>query len=300
MKNKKSTAISTSKSYKTFQVFNYIFLTLLAMVTLYPMIHVLMGSLSDGRALTAHKGFLLTPVGDMTLIAYQAVMKNPNILVGYRNTIFILVVGVPLQVITTALGAYVLSRKKFALKNVVMFLITFTMFFQGGMIPLYLVVRGMGLINSLFSVLLPFTVNAYNLIIMRTSFAALPDSLEESARIDGASHFIIFSKIIMPLSKAVVAVMVLYYGVGIWNGWFWASVFIRDRGAFPLQLLLREILVANDISSMTQGSGGEDVAALSESIKYATIVVSTVPILTVYPFLQKYFAKGVMIGAIKG
>ncbi len=227
-------------------------------------------------------------------------MRNPNILMGYQNTLFILTVGIPLQVIVTSLGAYVLSRKTFGLRNPAMFFITFTMFFQGGMIPMFLLVRDLGLMNNLLSVVLPFTVNAFNLIIMRTSFQAIPESLEESARMDGAGHFTVYARIVMPLSKAVIAVMILYYGVGLWNGWFWASVFIRNRSLFPLQLVLREILIINDLASMTQGMGGDDMVSLSESIRYATIIVSTLPILTVYPFLQKYFAGGVMIGAIKG
>jgi putative aldouronate transport system permease protein len=289
-----------SVEYKVFQFFNYTFLALLTFVTLYPMWHVLIGSISDGQELMTNRGLLFFPIGQANLDAYRSVSTNPNILIGYQNTLFILTVGVPLQVILTSLGAYVLSRKTFGLRNPVMFFITFTMFFSGGMIPLYLVVRDLGLINNLMSVVFPFAVSAYNLIIMRTSFLAIPESLEESARMDGASHFTIYSRIVMPLSKAVIAVMVLYYGVGIWNGWFWASVFIRSREVFPLQLILREILILNDLSSMTQGSANDDAAFLSEGIRYATIIVSTLPILTVYPFLQKYFAKGVMIGAIKG
>ncbi|MDF2485384.1 MAG: binding-protein-dependent transport system inner rane component [Herbinix sp.] len=292
--------IKTSMSYKVFQGFNTIFLILLMIVTVYPMVHVVMASFSEGIALTSHKGLLLWPAGNPTLDAFKAVFTNPNILKGYRNTMFVLIVGISLQIFMTSLGAYVLSRKKFALKNPIMFFITFTMFFQGGIIPFYLLIKDLNLINNLFSLILPFVVSAYNLIIMRTSFAAIPDSLEESAKLDGASHFAIYARIVMPLSKAVIAVMLLYYGVGIWNGWFWASVFLRNRSLFPLQLVLREILISNDVSSMTQGTSGADVAVIAESIKFATIVVATVPILSIYPFLQRYFAKGVMIGAIKG
>ena len=296
-KNKK---VKTSFSYKIFQVINILFLTLLMIVTIYPMIHVIMASFCDRVELTSHKGFLLYPVGKISFEAYKAVLDNTNILIGYKNTLIILVVGVSLQIFMTSIGAYVLSRKTFAARNIIMFFITFTMFFQGGIIPFFLLVRNLDLINKLLSVVIPFAISAYNLIIMRTSFAAIPDSLEESAKLDGASHFAIYTKIVMPLSKAVIAVMILYYGVGIWNGWFWASVFIRDRSLFPLQLILREILIANDVSTMTTGSSGADVMAIAESIKYATIVVSTLPVLMIYPFLQKYFAKGVMIGAIKG
>lgn len=299
-KNNSKNKIRTSKSYRLFQVINSVILTGLSLITLYPMWYVVMASFSEGTALTSHSGFLFWPTGHINLDAYKAVFTNPNIFVGYRNTMFVLTVGVSLQILMTSLGAYVLSRKSFAAKNFFMFFITFTMFFQGGMIPFYLQVKQLGLLNNIFALIVPFLVSAYNLIIMRTSFSEIPESLEESAKLDGANHFVIYSRIVMPLSKPVIAVMVLYYGVGVWNGWFWASVFLRNRELFPLQLVLREILIANDISSMTQGSSGADVAAVAESIRFATIVVATAPILLVYPFLQKYFAKGVMIGAIKG
>ena len=298
--SKVNNKIRVSTSYRVFQVFNGLILAGLSIVTLYPMWYVVMASFSEGIALTSHSGFLFWPTGTINIDAYKAVFTNPNIFIGYRNTFFVLVVGVSAQIFMTSLGAYVLSRKNFAPKNFIMFFITFTMFFQGGMIPFYLQVKDLGLVNNIFAMIVPFLVSAYNLIIMRTSFSEIPDSLEESAKLDGAGHFTIYSKIVMPLSKPVIAVMVLYYGVGVWNGWFWASVFLRNRDLFPLQLVLREILIANDVSSMTQGSSGADVAAIAESIRFATIVVATAPILIVYPFLQKYFAKGVMIGAIKG
>ncbi len=300
MENKKSNKIRVSGSYRVFQVINTILLISLTLLAAYPMIHVLWASISDGVALATHDGLLLMPQGRLSFDAYEAVIKNPNILSGYINTLFLLFAGVTIQVLMTSIGAYVLSRRSFALKNIIMFFITFTMFFQGGIVPLYLLVRDLGLVNQLVSLIFPFMVSAYNLIIMRTSFAAIPASLEESAKIDGASHFQIYAKVVMPLSKAVIAVMILYYGVGVWNGWFWASVFLRDRSLYPLQLVLREILISNDVSAMTQGSSGEDLVAVADTIKYATIVVSTLPVLIVYPFLQKYFAKGVMIGAIKG
>lgn len=298
MKSMNKSKIKTSTSYKVFQIFNTVFLTLLAFLTAYPIYHVVMASISNGTALISHKGFLLHPVGKITFDAFTAVFKNPNIATGYRNTIFLLVVGVSLQILMTSIGAYVLSREQFGLRKVFMLFITFTMFFQGGMIPFFLLVRGLNLQNNLFALILPFMVNAYNLIIMRTSFAAIPASLEESAKIDGANHWTVYTKIVLPLSKAVIAVIVLYYGVGIWNGWFWGSIFMRKRELYPLQLVLREILISNDVGSMAQGA--DDIVGIGETIKYATIVVSTVPILMVYPFLQKYFAKGVMIGAVKG
>jgi putative aldouronate transport system permease protein len=224
-------------------------------------------------------------------------MNNPNVLNGYLNTLFLLVVGISLEVTVTALGAYFFSRRNILFRNVLMFLIVFTMFFEGGIVPFFLICRDLDLIDKRMSLILPFLVSAYNLIIMRTSFATIPQSMEESAKLDGASHFTILFRIIMPLSKAVVAVMILYYGVSIWNGWFWAAVFLREREKFPLQLILREILLVNDTSNMKVAADGPGIG---ESIKYATIMVATLPILMAYPFLQKYFVKGVMIGAIKG
>lgn len=292
--------LKPSPGEKIFKVVNITILSLLTLMAIYPVIHVAMASISDSNQLIQHKGILLFPAGEVNAAAYKSVFTNPNILNGYINTMFVLVVGVTLQLIMTSLGAYFFSRKNVMWRDALMFFIVFTMFFEGGMIPFYLTVRALKLTNSRLALIFPFLVSAYNLIIMRTSFAAIPISLEESAKLDGASHFTILTRIILPLSKPVIAVMILYYGVGAWNGWFWASVFLRKRELYPLQLILREILIANDVESMTQGANLIDQDAIGETIKYATIVVATLPILCVYPFLQRYFVKGVMIGAVKG
>ncbi|MBB6735379.1 carbohydrate ABC transporter permease [Cohnella sp. CBP 2801] len=268
-------------------------------VTLYPLLYVLFASFSDAGQFVAHRGFLWRPVG-LSLSAFDSVLRNPGILLGYRNTLFIVVAGVALNLIVTALGAYVLSRKNVLWNNVFMFMIVFTMFFQGGLVPLYLVVKGVGLLDSLWSTIIPFAVSTFNLIIMRTAFQGIPDSLEESAKIDGASHGTILTRIVLPLSMPVIAVMILYYAVDKWNGWFYASVFIRSRELFPLQLVLREILIANATDSMSAGAAAGDRFQLGETIKYATIVVATAPILCVYPFVQRFFVKGVMVGSLKG
>ena len=245
----------------------------------------------------AHSGFLLKPMG-FNMQAYLKVFQNPMILKGYANTLFILIVGVILDLIMTALAAYFFSRKGVMFKKPLMLLILFTMFFSGGMIPFYLTLKDMHMINSRWGLIVPFMISTYNMIILRTSFESIPDSLTEAAKIDGAGHMTILFRIILPLSKAIMAVMVLYYGVSIWNGWFWASTILRDRELYPLQVILREILISNDIQAMNGGAGG-DAEAIAQSIKYATIMVATVPILFVYPFLQKYFTSGVMIGAVK-
>lgn len=288
-----------SLSRKIFLICNGLTLIFLSIVCLYPMLYVLFASLSESSKLMAHTGLLLAPITP-NLGAYKAVFSNPSIMSGYRNTLFIVTVGTVFSVVLTSLGAYVLSRKQFMLRNFFMMMITFTMFFSGGLIPFYMVVRNVGLYNSLFALIIPTAISTYNLIIMRTSFAAVPTELEEAAIIDGANHWHILFKIYYPVSKAIIAVMILYYGVGLWNGWFYSMVFLADREKFPLQLILREILIQNDTSSMQGGVGTSDVFNVGESIKYAVIVVATLPILCIYPFIQKYFVKGVMIGAVKG
>ncbi|MDF2925628.1 MAG: sugar transporter permease [Paenibacillaceae bacterium] len=291
--------IKRSSGDKTFDIVIYILLSLLVVVTIYPLLYVTFASISDSSQLIAHKGLLYKPLG-FSLDAYQSVFKNPGIIKGYGNTLFILVVGVSINLLLTAIAAYVLSRRNVMWNNLFTFLIVFTMFFHGGLVPLYLIVKNVGLVDSLWATIIPFAVSTFNLIIMRTSFMAIPESLEESAKIDGANHLTILFKIVLPLSMPVVAVMILYYAVEKWNAWFYASIFLKNRNLFPLQLVLREILIANSTDSMSAGASSADQFKIGETIKYATIMVATVPILCVYPFVQKYFVKGVMIGAVKG
>ncbi|MFA5528901.1 MAG: carbohydrate ABC transporter permease [Peptostreptococcales bacterium] len=283
----------------TFDIFNHIFMVFLIVVTIYPVWYVLVASLSSGSMLMSHRGALFLPMNFNTN-AYIHVFKNPMVTRGYLNTGFIVVVGTFLNVLMTSIAGYFLSRRDVFWKKYIMIMIVITMFFGGGLIPFYLVVKNMGLLNSLWSLIIPGIVSTYNIIVMRTSFMSIPVELEESAVIDGASHITILFKIIIPVSLPVIAVMVLWYGVGHWNSWFAASIFIIDRKLFPLQLILREILIQNETDSMTRDYGFEERGNAAEAIKYALIVVATVPILCIYPFLQKYFVKGVMIGAIKG
>lgn len=288
----------SSISDRIFNALNAIFMLLLVIVTLYPFYHVVMASLSDSKRLIAHQGLLLAPLG-FSWEAYSRVLDNPNILSGYFNTNLILVFGTLINILFTAIGAYGLSRK-FMLRKPIMLAIIFTMYFSGGLIPTYLLINNwlhMG--NSLLALIVPVAISTWNLIIMRTSFEAIPESLIESAKIDGSGDFGILFKIVFPLSMPVIAVMILYYGVAHWNSWFNAMLFIRNRDLFPLQLILREILVINDTNSMQLGDATADQEGIRESIKYATIMVATLPILFVYPFLQRFFAKGVMIGAVK-
>jgi putative aldouronate transport system permease protein len=222
------------------------------------------------------------------------------ILLGYRNTLFVLTVGVSLSLLATSIGAYILSRKNVMFRTPIMMAITFTMFFSGGMIPTYLNLLDLGLTNTLWGLIIPGMISTYNLIIMRTSFQQIPDSMSEAAVIDGAGHLQILFHVILPLSKAIIAVMILYYGIGIWNSWFWASVIIRDREMLPLQVILREILMQNSVIDMAGGAGVGEQESIAMTIRYATIIVATIPVLCLYPFLQKHFAKGVMIGGVKG
>lgn len=291
--------IRKSIGERIFDIFNHVFLGLVSVLTIYPFIYVVFASLSDPVEMTRHQGILLRPIG-FSVEAYNAVFQNPNIGVGYKNTLIYVFGGTFINLLLTSFGAYALSRKTLESRNKIMLAIVFTMMFSGGMIPTYLLVKNLNMLDTMWALLIPNAVSTWNLIIMRTSFMAIPDSLEESAKIDGANDFTILFKVVLPLSKAVLAVIILFYAVYHWNAWFNAAIYLRKREFFPLQLILREILIENDTNSMMTGASATDKVPIGETIKYATIVVSTLPILMVYPMLQNYFIKGVMVGAVKG
>lgn len=291
--------IKDTLSQKIFNFFNVCLMLFLVVIMLYPLIYVLFASFSKPGAFMAHKGLLLLPAG-FSMESYEAVFRNPMIARGYINSLIIVFGSLIFNILLTSMGAYFLSRRYALFKNTIMVMIVFTMFFSGGLIPFYLAVRGLRLDNSLWAIIIPFAINTFNLIIMRTSFQSLPDSFEESAKIDGAGHFTILFRIILPLSLPVLAVMILYYGVSHWNGWFYSMIFLRNREWFPIQLILREILISNDTSNMDIGLASGDREMIGETIKYAVIIVATVPILALYPFLQKYFVKGALVGGVKG
>lgn len=291
--------IKRSPAEIIFSVFNYTFIAALMFVMIYPLWYVLMASFSDAVELSSFSGFLFKPLGFST-DAYRLMMKNPMILRGYGNTLFVLVTGLAVNMVMTCLGAYFTSRRDVMFCRSITLLIIFTMYFSGGMIPFYMTVKELGLENSLFSLVLPGAVNTFNLIVLRTAFASVPPALEESARLDGAGHWRIMVQIVLPLCKASLSVVALYYAVQHWNAWFNAMLFLKDRELFPLQLVLREILIQNDTSSMTQMVDAGNSSFIGETVKYAVIIVSVLPILCIYPFIQKYFEKGVMIGAVKG
>ncbi|MFD2614422.1 carbohydrate ABC transporter permease [Paenibacillus gansuensis] len=287
-----------SAGERIFGFMNTILMLILCFLTLYPLLYVLFSSVSDPALLAQHRGLLFLPTG-FTMAAYKAVFDNPMIGKGYQNTLFYVMAGTLMNLFFTSLGAYVLSRKNVLFGNFLMFMIVITMVFSGGLIPSYIVVTKLGMLNTPWALLIPGLINTFNMIIMRTAFQSVPVSLEESARMDGANDFTILFRIIIPLSMPVIAVMILWYAVGHWNSYFSALIYLRDRELYPLQLIMREILITNSTDNMMTGASMGDRIPIGETIKYATIIISTLPILCLYPFLQKYFVKGVMIGAIK-
>ncbi|HPF88470.1 MAG TPA: carbohydrate ABC transporter permease [Candidatus Limiplasma sp.] len=291
--------IKESMGRRTFLVVNALLLGILGFVCLAPMLHVLACSISDPATLARVRGFHLWPIAPYSFEGYKAVLSYQSIATGYLNTIFYVVAGVALNLILTTIAAYVLSRTRFMPRNVIMLFIAFTMLFNGGLIPNYLLIVKLGLINSRLAILLPGAFSAFNLVIMRTSFKEIPEALEESARLDGANDLQILWHIILPVSKATLAVITLFVAVALWNSWFTASIYLSDRDKWPLQLFLREILINNSQRSLNTGVKASAMAQQT-LVKYCIIVVATVPILFIYPFLQKYFVKGIMIGSIKG
>ncbi len=281
-----------------FDAVNVLLLAVIVAVTVYPILYVIFASFSNGDRLLAHSGLLWKPLG-FTAAGYKMVFKDPMIVRGYLNTIFVVVVGSFVSMAITVLASYFLARKEVVGQKAIMIYIIITMFFSGGMIPFYFTVRSLGLYNSIWALVFPSAVNTFNLIVMKTNFQGVPDGLIEAAVLDGADHFRILASVVLPLVKPILAVISLYYIVGRWNEWFYAMMFLQDRVKYPLQLVLRGILIANDTNAMSAGTGFGDQEAVSESIKYGVIVVATVPILCIYPFLQKYFVKGTMVGAVK-
>lgn len=291
-----------SKGDVIFEIVNCVFLGLIAIIILYPLIYVVSASFSDAMSVTSGK-MILWPV-DVTLDNYKEVFKNENIILGFRNSVIILLSGTALNLVMTVLAAFPLSRRDLWGKSVLMKLITFTMFFSGGLIPTYLMVgKTLGLMNNWLALILPGAISVYNMIIMRTYFmTSIPYELQEAAEIDGCSPLGTLIRIILPLSGPVLAVIALYYGVGHWNSYFNALLYISDDKLAPLQLYLRKVLTLNNAQSlMTMGSDEMARQAMrAETIKYSVIVVSSIPMLVIYPFVQRFFVKGVMIGAVKG
>ena len=271
---------------------------LLSLAVIIPLMSILFASFSDPFEVMKHSGIYWHPIKP-SLYSYRMVFQDKSILTGYMNTIFVVVVGTSLNLVLTIISAYVLSRKGPMFVKFFTLMIVFTMYFQGGTIPTYIIVDKLHLVGSRWALILPSAVNTFNLVVLRTAMASVPESLPKSAMIDGADHVTILTYIMVPVTKASIAVITFYYAVSHWNSWFPAMIYLRKKSMYPLQLILRTILVQDDTSTMSSGSI-ESLALSSDSVKYATIVVATLPILLIYPLLQKYFVKGVMVGAVKG
>lgn len=297
--NRKRVKIGTGD--KIFYFLSGLILTILLVVVLYPILFVLAASFSSGQAVSAGRVFLW-PV-DFSLEGYEIVFNNKDILLGFRNSIIYTVVGTFINLVMTMIAGYVLSRDDVPGHNQFMFLFTFTMFFSGGMIPNYMLLRSLHMLDTIWSMVIPGALGVYNMIIARTFIrTSIPGELLDAAQIDGCSDIRYFTTIVLPLSKAIMAVLVLFYGVGHWNSYFNPMLYLNTRELYPLPIILKEILIANQIdpSTVTDPELQLRIAQTADVIKYALIVVSTIPVMIIYPFVQKYFVKGVMIGSIKG
>ncbi len=289
-----------TRGEKTFDIFNILMMLLVIIVTLYPLLYVLFVSFSvPAQYMRFHGSVLWRPLG-FSLASYQAVFSDINIWNGYRNTIVIVITGVALNMALTIVGGYVLSRKSLMLRRPLSLITMFTMYFNGGIVPMFLMVKNYGMMDSLLALIVPVAINTFNMIIMRSAFEGVPESLEEAARIDGASQLTTLARVMVPVVMPTIAVLVLYYGVAHWNSWFNALIYIRTRSKYPLQLVLREMIIRNTAAATSTAGAADDNALIDQTIKYATIVVATIPILCLYPFLQRYFVKGIMVGAVKG
>jgi len=284
---------------RVFEIANGIFMVFLMLITLYPMYYVIVASFSSTSSLLQTPGFLLYP-RNFTLGAYEMALRHPLLLGGFRNTLFILVVSLPINITLTLLCGYFMAMRGMMFRKPILIFILFTMWFNAGMIPIFLNIQSLGLLNNIWSLILPSAMSVFNAIICKTAIEALPGSLIESAYIDGANDIRIVFSIVAPLIMPTLAVLLLFYGVGHWNAWFWATIFIRNNETLPVQNLLRAILIEANQLLLSAGGDDDKTNLFAETVKYAAITLTTVPVLLVYPFLQRYFVKGVMIGAIKG
>jgi len=304
-RTKKKWKIQETRGDKIFLFLVYIYLMIALVITIYPLIYIISASISDPIYVNSGEMILL-PMG-ITFEGYELIFGNQDIWLGYRNTIFYTIAGTAVNLIVTIPAAYALSRPEFYGKKLFTTFLIITMFISGGMIPSFILVNNLGLMNTVWAIILPSATSVFNIIITRTFFQSnIPREMEEAAIIDGCNDFVMFIKIILPLSLPIVAVMALFFGVGHWNSWFSALIYLSDRSMWPLQMFLREILVQQNMFSMPDIMDG-DAAILAhrrqqiaQVIQYGVMIISTLPIILVYPFLQKYFVKGVMIGSLKG
>jgi len=298
--------VKETKRDKIFVICNYIYVLLAFLIVFYPLIYMISASISNPKFVGSGEMWLW-PKG-ITFDGYKRVFENTSIWIGYGNTILYTVVGTAINLIVTLPAAYALSRKDFVGRNFFMGMFMVTMFFGGGLVPTYLLVKQLGMINSMWAIVIPSAASIWNIIVSRTFFqSSIPKELQEAAQIDGCTNMRLFVKIILPLSMPIIAVMALFYGVGNWNSYFSALIYLNDSFKYPLQLVLRQILVLQEMAA--QGGGAIDAstaaamnskAEIAALVKYAVIIVATLPVIVIYPFLQRYFVQGVMIGSVKG
>jgi ABC-type glycerol-3-phosphate transport system permease component len=294
-----------SRSDVIFDTVNLILVCLVIVACAYPLYYTVIASFSDPNAVITGQVFLW-PV-KLTMDSYRSVFHYSSVWIGYRNTLFYTVAGTAYNLFLLLPAAYGLSRRSLKGGRLLMFYFVFTMYFSGGTVPFYLQIRSMGLVDNPLVLIIPGAFSVYNMIITRTNFSAFPETLREAAKIDGAGEFRIFVQIVLPLSGAIVSVMALYHAVGHWNSYFNALLFLNDSNKFPLQLVMRQVLLMNQsIGADVNGMSVEEMAdllrrqRLAETMKYSLIIIANLPILVAYPFVQKYFVRGVMIGSLKG
>lgn len=300
LQKRRKSCLDEGAGYRVFSVFNILLLLLILFLTAYPVYFVIIASISDPTKMVANYGLMWLPHLPLSLTSYRMVFRHSLLLSGFANTLFIVIVGLAFNMVLTVLGAYLLSLKNSLLKKPIAYMILFTMYFSGGIVPGYLNIKSLNLMNTLWALILPGAISTYNMLIMRSAIGALPDALMEAAKLDGASHLQRILHVVIPLTGATSAVLMLYYAVGHWNAWFNASLYIQSPSRFPLQLVLRQVLILGEDSEMASGMDAGSEIAAATVIKYALIVISTAPIMLLYPFLQRFFVKGVMIGSVKG
>ena len=289
-----------SKGDRAFDITLVVISILIILVIAYPLYFVVIASFSQPEAVLGGKLRFL-PVG-FNLESYQMVLTEPKVWTGYRNTILYTVLGTCINLVLTTLAAYPLSRKDMPFRGLLTFVASFTMLFGGGMIPVYLVVRGLKLTDSIWAMVIPNALATYNMLVMKNYFqSSIPEEVQEAAAIDGCDHFGTLIRVVLPLSAPIMAVIVLFYAVGHWNAFFNAIIYLRNQDLFPLQVVLRDILLQNSLEAVGGDlTGMYEKVMRGESMKYALIIVASAPVIMLYPFVQKYFVKGVMVGAIKG
>ncbi|WP_217593847.1 carbohydrate ABC transporter permease [Cohnella sp. GbtcB17] len=297
----RATAIRESVGDRVFLALIYIFLCCVLVAVLYPLIYIVSSSFSSAQAVVSGKVWLW-PV-DFSLMGYKVIFSNPAILTGYMNSIIYTLLGVSINVVMTVAIAYPLSRSTFVGRNLIMMLLVFTILFSGGLIPTYLTVKAVGILDTRWAMVLPGALSVFQVIVARTFFqSTIPKELGEAAELDGCSDIGFLWRVVLPLSKAIIAVLILFYAVGIWNAYFDALIYLKSPELYPLQIILRNILILNTIDATALVDANQMAArqGLRDLLKYSLIVVATVPILCIYPFVQKYFVQGIMIGSVKG